>query len=82
MDSCRGPGTYENSSISVKPKLFSDVSTTNSTAHIMGKDRNHSPNKPKGLAKAGRILIASESEQLINFHANKAPVVAPEFISI
>lgn len=51
----------------------------------MSKDRNHSPNKPKGLAKPGRILVQSESEQLFNLNsANNPPIqkVAPQFNSI
>ena len=63
VDSCRGPGTYEYEK-SNKPKLFSDASTlvtVNNVTNSMG-NRHHSPVKPRGLAKAGRILVQSESE--------------------
>ena len=46
----------------------------------MSKDRNFSPNKPKGLAKPGRILVQSESEQLIK-HTPKVPRIGPDFTS-
>jgi hypothetical protein len=62
VDSRRGPGSY-------------NIDKSTSAASISAMGSYGSPNRPKGLVKAGRMLVASESDTKVGLTRNLNAVV-------